>query len=376
MLQFFFIIPGLAAVANLSCLIENLRRDLRFHRLLSIFYFAVGIQNALTALMCWAPTEELVRIFWSLQCHSFFSTAPILVALSSYAAGRPLVNRWTLGVLLLALFADLFSTSVPEWFIIQFQRMNFGYAPILTLKGGVFASTVHVVAILVSLFLLWKPIQWNSFFNRRVFVIAVLTWWAALFSNFLPMSGFSIPPLHPVVDGILSVLFAIYVNRFSAGRPGFLRNLSHALIAGAVGLLGASFLWPFLQQWKSGPWVLSIVSTALGIAAFSLLSWLETRDNSPVPGVRLDLDDFGLSKQELRICELIAEGHSRSFIRLVLNVSDGTLRNHLKNIYAKVLPENTSGSKDQLQRLTVLLGKRKQRENLATDTQRQLEKGP
>lgn len=369
MLEFFFIIPGLAAVANLSCLIENLRRDLRFHRLLSLFYLTVSMQNALTSLMCWAPTVELNRIFWSLQSHSFFAMAPILVAISSYASGRKLSNPWSLSIIGLALLADLLSTSIPGLFIIEFQRMPFGFAPILSTEGAVIASSVHVLSILVSLFLLWKPVHWNSFFNRKVFISAVFTWWAALFTNFIPMSGINFPPLHPVFDGILSVLFAIYVNRFSAGKPGLLRNLSTALIAGAMGLLAALLIWPVLNGYTLAPWMLSMISTAIGIGAFSILSWLEKRELVPVPDVHLELDEFGLSKQELRICELISEGHSRSFIRLVLNVSDGTLRNHLKNIYAKVLPENTTGSKDQLQRLTVLLSKLKIPANMTDVTE-------
>ena len=360
LLHYFFLIPAMAAIANLSCLIENVRRDLRFHRLLSLFYLAIGLQNGLTALMCWGPNENWVRIFWAIQAHTFFAVAPILVAICSFASGRRLVNPWTLSVCGLALAVDLFSTSAPAFFITEFKHLEFGFAPIISVPGGIIASTVHVAAIAVSLYLLWNPRQWNAFFERKVFTIALIVWWLAIFSNFIPMSGFRFPPMHPVVDGVLSVLFAIYVNRFSAGPQGILRTLSNALISGAIGLLAALFIWPLTSRFEFGPWVLSAVSTAAGISFFSFLVWLGGRTDVPVVEVgAMDLGEYGLSKQELRICELVAEGHSRSFIRLVLNVSDGTLRNHLKNIYAKTLPENTTGSKDQLQRLTVLLSKKK-----------------
>ncbi|WP_246836756.1 helix-turn-helix transcriptional regulator [Leptospira kmetyi] len=129
----------------------------------------------------------------------------------------------------------------------------------------------------------------------------------------------------------------------------------------AIGvLLGMSF-WNVL---KSVPFREVYVTAISAFTACSFITFLLFHSygtKNVLPTSHLNLKGFGLSKQEIRICELLEEGNSRNFIQLVLNVSNGTLRNHLKNIYAKVLPELKSNSKDQLQRLTVFLSKQKEK---------------
>ncbi|MBM9590990.1 LuxR family transcriptional regulator [Leptospira sp. 201903075] len=359
MTSIFFLVPLFASLANVSCFIENITRDHRFHRLLSVFYFTIGIQNAATAALCLAPDEPTGLAFWIFQCHSFFLLAPVLVALCSFCTGRRLFNKATITIAIYALVVDLLCSSIPKNFVYGFTALSFGMAPLLTVFGGILGGSVHFFAIAVSLYFVLSPLEWNSFFNRKTFIIALCVWWFGLFSNFLPMYGFNFPPFHPVVDATLSVLLSIYLNRYNASRPSIYSLVASILISLAVGLFVGILVLGILPTFPFKELATSIVTTLTSLLFFVYLFKTTFKDEKPNLSVSLSLGDFGLSKQELRICELIAEGHSRSFIRLILNVSDGTLRNHLKNIYSKVLPESTSTSKDQLQRLTVFLSKQK-----------------
>ncbi|MCW7468141.1 helix-turn-helix transcriptional regulator [Leptospira kanakyensis] len=359
MISLFFLVPLFASLANLSCFIENITRDHRFHRLLSIFYFTIGVQNAATAALCLAPDETSGLAFWIFQCHSFFLLAPILVALCSFCTGRKLFNQGTIFIAIYALVVDLLCSSIPKTIVYGFATLSFGTAPLLTFFGGILGGSVHFFAIAISLYFVLSPLEWNSFFHRKTFILALCVWWFGLFSNFLPMYGFNFPPLHPVVDATISVLFSIYLNRYNASKPSIYSLFASILISLAVGLLVGILVLGILPIFPLRELVVSIVTTLTSLLFFSYLLKTTLKDEKPNLSFSLPLENFGLSKQELRICELIAEGHSRSFIRLILNVSDGTLRNHLKNIYGKVLPETNSTSKDQLQRLTVFLSKQK-----------------
>lgn len=355
----FFLVPLFASLANISCFIENITRDHRFHRLLSVFYFTIGVQNAATAALCFAPDETTGLAFWIFQCHSFFLLAPVLVAICSFCTGRKLLNQGTVGIAIYALVVDLICSSIPKTVVYGFAKFPFGMAPLLTDVGGILGGSVHFFAISLSLYFVLIPLEWNVFFERRTFIIALCVWWIGLFSNFLPMYGFNFPPLHPVVDATLSVLFSIYLNRFNASKPSIYGFIASILISLAVGLLIGILVLGILPKFSYKEYMISIVTTLTSLVFFSYLLKTTLKDNKPNLNFSLPLESYGLSKQELRICELIAEGHSRSFIRLILNVSDGTLRNHLKHIYGKVLPESNSTSKDQLQRLTVFLSKQK-----------------
>ncbi|TGM34006.1 hypothetical protein EHQ92_17845 [Leptospira biflexa] len=122
-----------------------------------------------------------------------------------------------------------------------------------------------------------------------------------------------------------------------------------------VGLMAGSIICILVKEFPLRELVVASVTGLTSLLYFNFLVNAKYKETNQINTNQLNLEKFGLSKQERRICELIAQGHSRTFIRLVLNVSDGTLRNHFKKIYSKVLPETKSTSKDQLQRLTVTL---------------------
>ncbi|TGM03709.1 DNA-binding response regulator [Leptospira barantonii] len=360
-MEIFFIVPIMAALANLSCLLENIPRDHRFHKLMTAFYLAIGAQNFSTAAMCVSSTEEIGLAWWIFQCHSFFILSPVLVGMASFCTGRKILNRFTIFVFIVAILMDFLCSSMPRMFIEGFKPFQFGLAPLVSPIGGMIGIGIHLLSMFLCIYFFIRPVEWNVFFDKRFFIGVFLLWWVALFSNFFPLYGVDLPPLHPVADAVLSVTLSVYLNRYNEGKRGLLQIVANILISIAIGvMLGMSF-WNVL---KSVPFREVYVTAISAFAACSFITFLlfhsyETKNLLPTS--HLNLEGFGLSKQEIRICELLEEGNSRNFIQLVLNVSNGTLRNHLKNIYAKVLPESKSNSKDQLQRLTVLLSKRKEK---------------
>lgn len=358
-MEIFFIVPLMASLANLSCLIENIGRDHPFHRLMTVFYLAIGVQNGATAAMCASPTEQIGLAWWVFQCHSFLLLSPILVGMASYCTGRRILNSFTIVAFIAAILIDFLCSSVPGFFVVGFEFFSFGLAPRISVIGGVLAMGVHVFAMVACIYFFWKPVKWNVFFEKKFFITVFLFWWVALFSNFLPLYGIELPPMHPVADASLSVTLSVYLNRYSLSKPGPFRIGANILISIALGIMVGMIFWPVFKFVKFGEIYATAISALVACSFLSFLLFHLYQTERYAPAQTLDLSKYGLSKQEIRICELIQEGHSRNFIQLVLNVSNGTLRNHLKNIYSKVLPESKSSSKDQLQRLTVFLAKRK-----------------
>ncbi|TGK33886.1 LuxR family transcriptional regulator [Leptospira gomenensis] len=361
-MEIFFVVPIMAALANVSCLIENIRRDHPFHKLMTAFYLAVGMQNASTAAMCISSTEETILAWWIFQCHSFFLLSPVLVGMASFCTGRRILNPFTIFVFVAAILADFLCSSMPRMIIGGFRWFSFGTAPLLSPIGGIIGAGIHLLSLSVCIYLFVRPVQWNTFFEKKFFVGVFLFWWSALFLNFFPMYGFDVPPLHPVVDATLSVTLSVYLNRYNAGKLGLFRIGANILISIAVGVTIGMLFWPALE-WLVHRELYVTAVAALCASSFLSFLWFRAEDGEAeiiLSKAGFNLEEYGLSKQEIRICELLEAGHSRTFIQLILNVSNGTLRNHLKNIYAKVLPESTSTAKDQLQRLTVFLSKKKE----------------
>ncbi|MCG6169991.1 helix-turn-helix transcriptional regulator [Leptospira sanjuanensis] len=359
-MEIFFVVPIMAAIANVSCLIENVRRDHPFHKLMTAFYLAIGFQNFSTAAMCLSTNEETSLAWWIFQCHSFFLLSPILVGMASFSTGRKILNVYTWIVLIAAVVVDFLCSSMPRLFIVEFRMLSFGLSPMISPFGAALGAGIHLLSLSVCIYLFVRPVQWNVFFERNFFVGVFLLWWFALFANFFPMHGVNLPPLHPVADAALSVTLAVYLNRYNAAGFGFWRILANILISIAVGVTIGMLFWPVLRSIAYHELYVTAIAAFCACSFISFLLFHSFRTDSILPRQEFNLEGFGLSKQEIRICELLEAGHSRTFIQLILNVSNGTLRNHLKNIYAKVLPESKSTAKDQLQRLTILLSKRKE----------------
>ena len=53
-------------------------------------------------------------------------------------------------------------------------------------------------------------------------------------------------------------------------------------------------------------------------------------------GVRINLDDYGMTEREKEICRLISEGCTNSQIASILFISEGTVKNYVSTIYDKL----------------------------------------
>ncbi|TGN16928.1 LuxR family transcriptional regulator [Leptospira idonii] len=361
MLENFFIIPLFAVFANLGCVLLNIGRDHPFHRLMLAFYFVVAIFNLSTVMLCLSQNEEQALFWWKyFNAGSWMALAPLVVGMVAFASGR---NIFVLPTLIASIAAGLIFLMIqisPQSFIIGSKMNSFGMGPLLSNQGAIIGALPQLIGIGTSIYMLLRPVQWNDYFKRKFFTTAVILWWISLFANLITTSGADIPPLHPIADAIISVTLAIHLNRKSIGVPAPILFLSNLLISVSCGIVIGTLVGPYCPHLPSSEIFILAVSSLVSCA---MLTFLKQRQQSALGDdttpLSISLKEFGLSRQEIRICELIQEGHSRSFIQLVLNVSNGTLRNHLKNIYGKVLPpkKEKDTSKDQLQRLTIFLAR-------------------
>lgn len=357
----FYLIPLFAVVANIGCLLPNVGKDHPFHRLILIFYASAIVFNITTAILCISDSPGFSRAIWAYaMVPAWFLIPVLLVSMVSFASGRGIVNRFSIfmGVSVLpALFAIFIS---PASFLVSFHKTSFAILSLeMSAMGSFLGGYSQFIGIALSLYLILRPIRWVSFFSRKLFIIAILLWWLPMLSNILATAGFDIPPPHSLADAVMSVMFSIYLNRRSIGVSPIISLVSNILISLSISVILGIIAWEVLPT-HSGKEVVVISVVALFACIFASLLNVKGLASGESHGNDMDasLREFKLSKQELRICELIFEGHSRAFIQLVLNISEGTLRNHLKNIYAKVLPKRKDQSKDQLQRLTVLISKK------------------
>lgn len=63
---------------------------------------------------------------------------------------------------------------------------------------------------------------------------------------------------------------------------------------------------------------------------------------------------FSLTPTEIRICEFLTRGNTRTDLKRLLGINENCLKWHLKQIYAKTIGDNPL-ERDKLHRLTQLL---------------------
>lgn len=82
--------------------------------------------------------------------------------------------------------------------------------------------------------------------------------------------------------------------------------------------------------------------------------------DGPPPLNILLQEKFSLTEREAQIVLFFHQGQSRKDAPAALGISPGTLKNHMKSIYAKTIERDlteSSTERDKLARLMVLLGK-------------------
>ncbi len=368
MLANYYVLHIVSAAGCFCLLLDNVRRDHAFHRVVSFFYFFLFLLNAVTAFELTA-LDPATAIFWFLVGRHLSLVLPfVLVVMAAFISGRKLFSAggWAVGALGIGLIlitnVTFFTGGDP--FIGPFRQFDFGNFVTVTAVGYIALGTVHAVGFVISLYYLVVPRRWASFWSPWFFIPLFLCWWLAVFSTgSLTLLGFGIPPFGLALDGMLSFAVCIALTRNALQPNSLLIRASKLLTALSAGLV-LSFL--VLMSLADRVQVMALIL----IACAGSLLFLETihilqrkflpspRDPGLVPGLR----ELGLSPQEARICELLHEGYSRQSLLLLLNISSGTLRNHLQNIYKKTLPAGPggpgAGSRDKLQQLTVFLHRR------------------
>jgi len=104
-----------------------------------------------------------------------------------------------------------------------------------------------------------------------------------------------------------------------------------------------------------------LVSAGISLVFFQIWFNRRTYDTNSSPMhifIKLQ-NDFGLTYQEANICELLLRGETKLDILSKLKITNGTMRNHLSEIYSKTIDLFTaevSKDRDKLQKLTVFLG--------------------
>jgi DNA-binding CsgD family transcriptional regulator len=105
-------------------------------------------------------------------------------------------------------------------------------------------------------------------------------------------------------------------------------------------------LGAFVLQWLENQYALRLFSTEIYIVLLAALFtgvgiWLGRRLGDRPPPARFEKNDraisaLGLSKREVQVLELLAQGGSNDDIAQRLSVSTSTVKTHLVNVYQKM----------------------------------------
>ncbi|MBL8020868.1 MAG: hypothetical protein JNM27_14455 [Leptospirales bacterium] len=364
MSAYYYLLPVTGALANLALLALNFRRAHSLNRVLFVVYGAVAGVNLSLAFMLKSPDAE-AGMFWLFILRHFLFFLPLcLLVLAAFLSGRKILNTFT--ALLFAywlcfiVLADFTYLTDRGWFVREMHLHAWGYFPVLHPPGIALLSSGYLTCFAISIYWLARPIERIAGISLPVVLIFYLVWWPGIMLNGFPLAGFEIPPFGNGIDAIVSLAFSASLHRKRSGffTPGPLWVLSEMLASAAFGLLCGFLVLVLLP----GAILTGPVITGLVMAAGSLvfLNWLrrEPVDQAKAKDLTSILKPYDLSRQETRICELIAEGYSKRDVLVFLNIADGTLRNHLMSIYDKTIHKTSNvpeSSRDKLQRLTVFL---------------------
>ena len=355
--------PLSAMLANIAAFSAIVRERDSFANYFRVFLLVLVGGNLSVFLILGSSSSGEAVVFFHIFRHFIFFVPYLLLSLSRILSGRPAVSTMTSVILaitialLVLIEFDFFSNRsvlIQEW-----KSYDWGLFPILAIPARILVGGLFGVSFLLSLAVLLKP-QENL--QRGWIPVLVVFWWIGLGTNFIPLFGINLFPLGMGADSIISVFVSVYLSRTESNSA--FQKIAEAAACLSVSLgLGSLFLLylPDLH-FAQGP---TVLLSLIGATA----TWIVLRLFRPSgrPTELLDMRSLaqkGLTKQELRICELISEGYTRKQIGFFLGIADGTLRNHLVHLYEKTVGKESGsdGGKDKLQRLTVFLQKYRNRD--------------
>lgn len=347
----FFLIPLSAFLADLLLIIVLRRRRDTFGRAFLLLAIFLAGANLLLVFQLISADEKTAGLLFHAMRHALFPVPVLLLALSVLLSGRKLfspVLLLPLGLLFVFIvLINLAYFSGSSILVAGMKRHAFGFFPVLNTPGLLLLSTLFGGCFLLSMAVLLQPKEASVVdhpLKRRLPVLFFL-WWVGFSLNLIPLSGQAFPPVGMAVDALICILFASHL----ISSEDRLFHTSEILGALSSGALGGTLVLLLLPDQPG-----SVQTATVMIAcALSALLWTRIIRSSPKPSG--DFSSAALTKQENRICELINEGYSRKQIAFFLGVTEGTLRNHLMNIYAKLL--DGDDGRDRFQRLTVLIKK-------------------
>jgi len=161
----------------------------------------------------------------------------------------------------------------------------------------------------------------------------------------------------------IGLLRYAFVGRDASLHPQALKEGALRLFC-LAGLITANYLWhsrsPYIQ------FSFLLVSVFLMLLAATMLRFqTKYRLRLPLLDGPLSLnaliqEKFSLTEREAQIVLFFHQGQSRKDAPAALGISPGTLKNHMKSIYAKTIERDlleSSTERDKLARLMVLLGR-------------------
>ena len=216
---------------------------------------------------------------------------------------------------------------------------------------GLYAAFALVAALSAAVFALWRrAVDLNATFRICTGIGA-----AALVASAL--AGDAAPALAVVVEACvwgLLIFFTVVIftdAEFSIpGRPGLIGGM--ALAAASAGMLAATLLVPPAGvESLSSPVLLAASLAAMLYLALVFLpngrSWIsrwgfssfvapESRETFRMRRIGELTAQYGLTKREFEVLDLLAQGKNKDAISAELVLSPLTVKTHARNIYAKL----------------------------------------
>ncbi|TGM05362.1 helix-turn-helix transcriptional regulator [Leptospira jelokensis] len=368
-----------ALVSNLSVFISSVRFKYPIFISLKWISIALLFGNLFLIGVFKSQTEkEAYLAFHLFRCVIFFIPY-LFLKMSHTLSGRSqstLLMKISLAITFIYLLLINIDYFLGQSFLILgWNQYDWGFWPILHLRAKILIGFGFFLPFFISLYLLVSPKEEveNDF---TVFSYLLLVWWIGFAFNFLALYGVPIFPFGMVIDTIISAFFSLLLTKnWSQHKIHYITEF--------LSLFGTTILGFILLQWtlNSNPSVQYLISFIIGMAflyfLFQLIQKFNAKANAfhnqnhdgliggnafqektNVSQITAKMNSYQLTKKEIEIVEMMIRGFSKKQIRFYLDISDGTFRNHLSNLYSKTIDRespNTTG--DKFQRFLYFLSK-------------------